>query len=131
LCLVDLMSIFFENCWPANLQFHRHFTGSFFLRKFCAQLSRSYNLGLHFFGARISAQKLLEKCWWNWHLNLSNRIVRGHSNNTWHSWGTVSQNLWHKGEGGGLRKCHVTFFQKKLSPILHFGLFSMILGHYF
>ncbi len=33
---------------------------------------------------------------------------------------------WHKGKGGGLPKCHVTFLQKKLSPIQHFGLFSKV-----
>jgi len=35
--------------------------------KFFAQLLSAYNLGLQFFGKRILAQKLLIKCWWNWH----------------------------------------------------------------
>jgi hypothetical protein len=40
----------------------------FYMRKFLAQLSRTYILVLYFFGARKLAQKLLIKCWWNWPL---------------------------------------------------------------
>ncbi len=38
------------------------------IQKFFAELLSAYNLGLLFFGKRILAQKLLIKCWWNWHL---------------------------------------------------------------
>ncbi len=48
-------------------QFHQHFGRSFFVRKFRAQLFCTYILCLYLFGARILAQKLLLKCWWNWH----------------------------------------------------------------
>jgi len=48
-------------CW-----FHQHFTSSFFVRKCFAKLFSNYSLALKFFDSRISAQKLLIKCWWNW-----------------------------------------------------------------
>ncbi len=35
----------------------------FFVQKCFAQLSSNYSLFLKFFGARVSAQKLLIKCW--------------------------------------------------------------------
>ncbi len=41
---------------------------SFFVQKFCTQLFCTYILSLYFFGARVVAQKVLIKCWWNWHL---------------------------------------------------------------
>jgi len=37
---------------------------TFFIQKCLAQLYSSYSLALKFF--RISTQKLLVKCWWNW-----------------------------------------------------------------
>ncbi len=40
-------------------QFHQHFTCGFFVQMFCAQLFCTCILGFYFFGARISAQKLL------------------------------------------------------------------------
>jgi hypothetical protein len=42
-------------------KFHNHFTTSFFVRKFFAQLLCAYNLGLSFFGKRILAQKAAHK----------------------------------------------------------------------
>ncbi len=58
-------------------QFHQHFASSFFVWKFwmqlfscesfCAQLFCTYILGLYLFDARLSEQKLVLKCWWNWH----------------------------------------------------------------
>ncbi len=48
-------------------QFHQYFSSSFFVWKFFAQLLCAYKLGLQFFGERILVQKLLIKCWWNWH----------------------------------------------------------------
>jgi hypothetical protein len=41
-------------------QFHQHFTHNFFVQKFHTQFFCTYSLGLYFFGARISAQKLLK-----------------------------------------------------------------------
>jgi hypothetical protein len=38
------------------------------LSTICKQLFCTYNLGLHFFVAIVSVEKLLKKCWWNWHL---------------------------------------------------------------
>ncbi len=40
------------------------------LTAFCA-----YILGLYFFGHKNSAQKLLLKCWWNWHLDRERGVV--------------------------------------------------------
>ncbi len=40
-----------------------------YIQKFFVQVFCAYNLGLYFFGERILVQKLLIKCWWNWHLN--------------------------------------------------------------
>ncbi len=37
-----------------------------FVQKCFAQLFSNYSLALWLFGQRISAQKLLVKCWWNW-----------------------------------------------------------------
>ncbi len=37
-----------------------------FVQKCFAQLLSNYSLALWLFGARISMQKLLVKCWWNW-----------------------------------------------------------------
>jgi len=48
-------------------QFHQHFTCAFFVQKCFAQLFSNYSLALYFFGTKISAQKLLVKCWWHWH----------------------------------------------------------------
>jgi len=45
---------------------HQHFTRNFFVRKCFAQLISYYSLALWPFVKRISAQKLLVKCWWNW-----------------------------------------------------------------
>jgi hypothetical protein len=47
-------------------QFHQHFMCNFFIGKCFAQIFSHYSLALWFFGKRISAQKLLVKCWWNW-----------------------------------------------------------------
>jgi len=47
-------------------QFHLHFTCAFFVQKCFAQLFSTYILALKFSGKRISAQKLVVKCWWNW-----------------------------------------------------------------
>jgi hypothetical protein len=67
--------------------------------------------------------------------SLSRQALRSHSNITWHSWGGVSDSVtkWHKGEGGGLPKCHVTFFPKFLSTIFGFcalfkGFMDIIFG---
>ncbi len=54
-----------EQKW-LRCQFHQHFTHAFCAQKCFAQLSSSYSLALYFFGAKILAQKLLVKCWWNW-----------------------------------------------------------------
>ncbi len=42
------------------------YRGRLFVQNICAQLFNTYILGLYFFGPRISGQKLLLKCWWNW-----------------------------------------------------------------
>ncbi len=49
-------------------QFHQHFTSSFFVQKCYEHLFSSYSFCLNFCGKRILAEKLLVKCWWNWHL---------------------------------------------------------------
>jgi len=49
----------------ARNRFHQHFTRNFFEQKCFAQIVSTYILALKFFGKRISAQKLLVKCWWN------------------------------------------------------------------
>ncbi len=51
-------------------QFHQHFTQNFFVQKYFAQLLSTYILALKFFGERISVQKLLKKCWWNWKVEI-------------------------------------------------------------
>jgi hypothetical protein len=62
-----------------------NFTNSFFIPKFFAYLLCAYNLGLYFFGERILAQKLLIKCWWNWHQmavpvpSISCRVLNHHN----------------------------------------------------
>jgi len=53
--------------------FHQHFRSAFFVQKYFAQLFSNYSLALYYFGKRILAQKLLEKCWWN---RLQNEIFR-------------------------------------------------------
>jgi hypothetical protein len=58
---------FWRNEIGTSGQFHQDFTDSFFVLKLCAKLFCTYILGLYFFGKRISAEKLLVKCWWNWH----------------------------------------------------------------
>jgi len=55
------------NQTSTRCQFHQYLMSSFFIQKFFAQLWCAYNLGLQFFGEGILAQKLLIKCWWNWH----------------------------------------------------------------
>ncbi len=47
-------------------QFHQHFPCNFFVWKCFAQLFPNYSSALWLFSKRISAQKLLVKCWWNW-----------------------------------------------------------------
>ncbi len=47
-------------------QFHQHFTGAFFVQNCFSQLLCGYSFALSFFGKRISAQKLLIKCWKIW-----------------------------------------------------------------
>jgi hypothetical protein len=54
-------------------------------------------------------------------------VLRGHSNNTWHSlrgdgYGTVLPN--DKNEGRGLSKCHLTFFQNFWDLFFILYLFS-------
>jgi len=51
-------------------KFLQHFTRNFFTWKCFSKLFFSYSLALQFFGAKILAQKLLVKCWWNWLLGL-------------------------------------------------------------
>ncbi len=58
---------------PPGSQFHQYFMSSFFKQKFFVQLLYAYNLRSYFFGKRILAQKLLIKCWWNWH-----QLIRAH-----------------------------------------------------
>jgi hypothetical protein len=41
------------------IKLYQHFTCGFFVKKFPTQLICTYILGLYFFGARISEQKLL------------------------------------------------------------------------
>ncbi len=53
---------------PRFGQFHQHFTRGFFVQKFLAKLFVFSHFSLYFFGRRILTQKLLLKCWWNWHL---------------------------------------------------------------
>ncbi len=47
-------------------QLHQHFIRAFFVWKCFAKLLSNYNVAWKFFGKRISAQKLVAKCWWNW-----------------------------------------------------------------
>jgi len=58
-------------------QFHQHFKNNFFIPKCFAQRFSSNSLTLYFFGARISAQKLLIKCWWNWLQNCKTGTGQG------------------------------------------------------
>jgi hypothetical protein len=60
--------------WTSDrAQFHQRYTHSFYIRKLCTQLFCAYVLGLYFTGARLLAQKLRVKCWWNWNwLNFIN-----------------------------------------------------------
>ncbi len=48
-------------------QFHQHFTSTFLVQKYLEQIFFTFCFCLHFFGKIILAQKLLIKCWWNWH----------------------------------------------------------------
>ena len=49
-------------------QFHQHLTSSFCADNLAPKIFCAGSLALWVFGARILAQKLLVKCWWNWHL---------------------------------------------------------------
>ena len=56
--------------WPrtwmiSRCQFHQHFMRNFFVRKCFAQLFCSHSLAFKKFGAKILAQNLQVKCWWN------------------------------------------------------------------
>ncbi len=97
LSISPLCSFFCEPC-TAWCQFHQHFMRGFFVQKFCPQLFCTYILGLYFFGARMLAQKLLIKCWWNWHLGtLLLLIVRcGSPRNCFENLLRVSTNLIHE-----------------------------------
>jgi len=50
----------------SGVNFINILTRAFIMWNCFAQLFSSYSLALQFFGARITAQKLLVKCWWNW-----------------------------------------------------------------
>ncbi len=58
-------------------QFHQRSTPSFYVRKFHAQLSCAYVLGLFFTGARLLVPKLCVECWWNWTLVLASISLDG------------------------------------------------------
>jgi hypothetical protein len=49
--------------WFTYGQFHQHFMHGLYHMKVLYATS----LHLYFYGAKILAQKLLLKCWWNWH----------------------------------------------------------------
>ncbi len=55
-----------RDIWLPGVNFTNILT-AFSYKSFFVQLLCAYNLGLYFFGERILAQKLLIKCWRNWH----------------------------------------------------------------
>jgi len=74
----------------SRCQFHQHFMSNCFVQNCFSKLFYNYSLALWFFGERILAQKLLVKCWWNWlEVSFSPTLLRGHSNNMWHCFGTL------------------------------------------
>ncbi len=62
---ITLETIFACHHW---VNFSNILRASFFVQKIHAHLFCTYILGLYFFGERVLVQKLLLKCWWNWHL---------------------------------------------------------------
>jgi len=67
----------------AGLRFHQHFKQGFLCESAFVQLFSSYILTLLFFVAKISAQKLHVKYWWNWQkgLRFHQHFIRNNSNN--------------------------------------------------
>ena len=49
-------------------QLHQHFTSTFCTNILAPKNYKAKLQAQKVFGARILAQKLLVKCWWNWHL---------------------------------------------------------------
>ncbi len=60
--------LFFFFCLSSpGVNFTNILQAAFSYESFCAQLFCTYITGLYLFDPRFSKQKLVLKCWWNWH----------------------------------------------------------------